>query len=159
MDNISNSNESLQKETTCEDSKYESKDKLDVIENDEKEIPLTDQKSINPETSHSDEVEFNKELNSSNQTNNIELGSINDKLDQETPKFYEDLKLVIRTQENILSSTSMAKEKLKYANEISVDQLKNFKDNSNKYGKYLKLIHDELSQISDLMRKIKKEIK
>jgi hypothetical protein len=27
-----------------------------------------------------------------------------------------------------------------------------------KYGKYLKLIHDELNQISDLMKKIKKEI-
>jgi hypothetical protein len=75
------------------------------------------------------------------------------------PKFYDDLKMVIKTQENILISTLMAKEKIKYANEISLDQLKNFKDNSQKYGKYMKLIHDELNQISDLMKKIKKEIK
>jgi hypothetical protein len=77
----------------------------------------------------------------------------------ELPKFYDDLKTVIKTQENILISTLMAKEKIKYANEISLDQLKNFKDNSQKYGKYMKLIHDELNQISDLMKKIKKEIK
>ena len=53
----------------------------------------------------------------------------------------------------------MAKEKLKYANEISLDQLKNFKESSGKYGRYLKLIHEELQIVGDLMTKIKKEIK
>jgi hypothetical protein len=46
----------------------------------------------------------------------------------------------------------MAKEKIKYANEISIGQLKTFKDESEKYGKYLKQIHSELFMIGDLIK-------
>ena len=74
-------------------------------------------------------------------------------------KFYDNLRTSIKTQENILKMTGMAKEKIKYANEISLDHLKLFKENSLKYGKYLKLIQEELSMISDLMKKIKQETK
>jgi hypothetical protein len=77
---------------------------------------------------------------------------------EEKLKFYDNLRTVIKTQGNILTMTSMAKEKIHMANEISIDQLKNFKDNSQKYGKYLKMIHEELQLVSDLMKKIKKEV-
>jgi len=77
---------------------------------------------------------------------------------EEKLKFYDNLRTVIKTQGNILTMTSMAKEKIHMANEISIDQLKNFKDNSQKYGKYLKMIHEELQIVSDLMKKIKKEV-
>ncbi len=73
--------------------------------------------------------------------------------------FYDNLRTVIKTQENILNMTGMAKEKIKYANEISIDQLNTFKENSMKYGKYLKLIHEELLLIGDLMKKMKKNVK
>ena len=74
-------------------------------------------------------------------------------------KFYDNLRAIIKTQENILNMTGMAKEKIKYANEISVEQLNTFKENSSQYGKYLKLIHEELLLIGDLMKKIKIDVK
>lgn len=74
-------------------------------------------------------------------------------------KFYDNLRTITKTQENILNMTGMAKEKIKYANEISVEQLNTFKDNSIQYGKYLKLIHEELLMIGDLMKKIKIDVK
>jgi hypothetical protein len=77
---------------------------------------------------------------------------------EDKSKFYDNLRTVIKTQGNILTMTSMAKEKIHMANEISIDQLKNFKDSSQKYGKYLKMIHEELQLVSDLMKKIKKEV-
>jgi hypothetical protein len=81
-------------------------------------------------------------------------------------QFYESLINVKKMQENILYNTTMAKEKIKYANEVSVDHLKTFKEESEKYGKYLKQIHNELYMIQDLIkylypltsRKIKTEI-
>ncbi len=74
-------------------------------------------------------------------------------------KFYDNLRTITKTQENILNMTGMAKEKIKYANEISVEQLNTFKDNSTQYGKYLRLIHEELLLIGDLMKKIKIDVK
>lgn len=104
-------------------------------------------------------VDDKKEVkNVINDDKNItEKQNLNSQDNQE--KFYDNLRTVIKTQENILTMTTMAKEKIKYANEISVDHLKSFKDNSMKYGKYLKLIHEELQMISDLTKKIKKEYK
>lgn len=67
-------------------------------------------------------------------------------------KYYDHLQMVIKNQEHILEKTSLAKEKLKYGNEISLDQLKIFKENSNKYGKYLKMIQGELQSVSDLLK-------
>ena len=57
-----------------------------------------------------------------------------------------------KIQENILNSTLLTKEKIISANEISVDQLKGFQENSQKYGKYLKAISSELFMIQDLMK-------
>ena len=54
--------------------------------------------------------------------------------------------------------TVMSNEKIKNVNEIGINQLKEFKDNSVKYGKYLKSIHTELMMISDLIKKIKSEV-
>jgi hypothetical protein len=92
--------------------------------------------------------------------NHITNSNINSSLNTDSNlKFYENLRSVIKTQENILNMTGMASEKIKYANEISLDQLNKFQENSLEYGKYLKLIHEELQMIGDLMKKIKKEVK
>jgi len=60
--------------------------------------------------------------------------------------------MIKKIQGNIINMTSLTKEKLISANEISVDQLKAFSDNSQKYGKYLKAISTELFMIQDLMK-------
>lgn len=103
-------------------------------------------------SSEKEEVGLNLEAYEPNKT--IEMSENK----EEKLKFYDNLRTVIKTQGNILTMTSMAKEKIHMANEISIDQLKNFKDNSQKYGKYLKMIHEELQLVSDLMKKIKKEV-
>ena len=66
--------------------------------------------------------------------------------------FHDNLNTIKKIQENILSSTLITKEKIISANEISVDQLKMFSENSQKYGKYLKAISGELFMIQDLMK-------
>ncbi len=74
--------------------------------------------------------------------NNIESGKI----------FHDNLKRIKKIQENIINSTLITKEKIISANEISLDQIKGFKENSLKYGKYLKLIQSEMFMIQDLMK-------
>jgi hypothetical protein len=68
--------------------------------------------------------------------------------------FHENLKSIIKIQENILNSSLLTKEKIISANEISVEQIKNFKENSTKYGKFLKNIQTELFLIQDLLKYI-----
>jgi hypothetical protein len=67
-------------------------------------------------------------------------------------EFYEHFTGVKKMQQNILYQTGMAKEKIKYANEVSVSHLKTFKEESEKYGKYLKQIHQELGMVQDLIK-------
>jgi hypothetical protein len=67
-------------------------------------------------------------------------------------QFNNFLMIIQKTQENIINMTGMAKEKIKNVNEIGINQLKEFKENSIKYGKYLKSIHSELIMISDLIK-------
>jgi hypothetical protein len=66
--------------------------------------------------------------------------------------FHENLEKIKKIQKNVISSLQLTKEKITSANEISIDQIKEFKENSNKYGKYLKLIHGELVVVQDLMK-------
>jgi hypothetical protein len=66
--------------------------------------------------------------------------------------FHENLEKIKKIQKNVISSLQLTKEKITSANEISVDQIKEFKENSTKYGKYLKLIHGELVIVQDLMK-------
>ena len=121
-----------------------------------------DENNLNKES----ELEFNHKIENLENINKDDTQNIDANIKNEINlpedlklKFYENLKKVVKAQENILMKTFMAKEKIKYANEISLDQLKNFKENTLKYGKYLKQIHEELALVSDLMKKIKKDIK
>ena len=66
--------------------------------------------------------------------------------------FYENLMKVISTQENILNITSNSRDKLIVINGVAHEQLKNFKENYTKYGKFFKLIQTELASIADLMK-------
>lgn len=70
-------------------------------------------------------------------------------------KFQSHLQSIIKTQEEILGLTVIAKEKFRTSNEISRDQVNTFNSNVLKYGKYLSLIKNELGQISDTLKKIK----
>ena len=71
-------------------------------------------------------------------------------------KFQSDLKNILKIQEEILNKTSMAKEKFHYTNQITKDQIKQYRTNFVKYGQYLVLIKNELGLISETMKKIKK---
>lgn len=79
---------------------------------------------------------------------------------KESPKnpelvFQDYLQNIIKTQEDIIKKTGEANEKLKNTNVIIQDQIENFKMHSERYGKYLILIKNELQLISDTMKKIK----
>jgi hypothetical protein len=132
----------------------------DEIQGEENKANKTDKADKSDDTlleeSHKDEKQIITTVEQNDSLHNTTVTKIPI---EEKSKFYDNLRTVIKTQENILTMTCMAKEKIKYANEISVDQLKNFKENSLKYGKYLKMIHEELQMVGDLMKKIKKEVK
>ena len=68
------------------------------------------------------------------------------------PKFYEKLLNMMKIQENILNLTGISKAKIINVNIIANEQLKNFRDNYTKNGKYFKLIQTELALIADNMK-------
>ena len=57
---------------------------------------------------------------------------------------------------NASENTSNAKEKFHDTNQITKDQIKQYRTNFVKYGQYLKMIKNELGLISETMKKIKK---
>jgi hypothetical protein len=72
--------------------------------------------------------------------------------EEKKTSFYESLVDIQKIQLNLLKKTAMSKEKIKNVNEIGLTQLNEFKENSQKYGKYLKGIHSELNMITDLLK-------
>jgi hypothetical protein len=80
------------------------------------------------------------------------LNKDDNKKDKAKILFHENLEKIKKIQNNIISSTQLTKEKIISANEISNEQIKNFKENTIIYGKYLKSIHGELAIIQDLMK-------
>lgn len=70
-------------------------------------------------------------------------------------KFQSDLQSIMKMQENIIQVTQTAKENFHYSNEVCKEQLKTYKENITKYGKYLSMIKGELELISQTLVKIK----
>ncbi len=98
-------------------------------------------------------------MNENNEdSKNIVEECINEMIDkikineEKKASFYESLIDIQKIQMNILKKTAMSKEKIKNVNEIGLTQLNEFKENSQKYGKYLKGIHSELNMITDLLK-------
>jgi hypothetical protein len=96
--------------------------------------------------------------NNEGDSNTIVQECLNDIIDkisineEKKANFYETLIDLQKMQQNILKKTAMSKEKIKNVNEIGVSQLKEFKENSQKYGRYLKGIHTELNLITDMLK-------
>lgn len=139
----------------------------EAVISEDKDIPEIDEESkkdtnscVIHEENNQEETKIEKEgkNHSSSQEDDLKENKDNRK-EANSKKFYDHLQNVIKTQEEILSSTTTVKEKLKFTNDSSIEQLKQFKDNSMKYGKFLKMINEELHLISDLIRKIKQEVK
>lgn len=70
-------------------------------------------------------------------------------------KFQSDLQSIMKMQESIIQVTQTAKENFHYSNEVCKEQLKTYKENITKYGKYLSMIKGELELISQTLVKIK----
>lgn len=108
---------------------------------------------------HNDLLEtelFKPDLHLKDSNNNIDNnsnsnGNLNEK-EKEERKFYDNLINVIVTQENIIDSCKSNKESLEIFNNEITKNIMEFKLNSEKYGKYLRLIKNEFQMISDLMR-------
>jgi hypothetical protein len=148
-----NSNDSEVKNAKKDTDEKDYKEEVEKLDEGIQEIKLQNNKVIQDNANDLNDTSYytdNKII-----SNPIHINNTNQSI--ESTKFYEHLNHIVKTQENILTMTLMAKEKIKYANQISLDQIKSFKENSFKYGKYLKLIHEELQMTSDVLKKIKKE--
>ena len=119
-----------------ENKEEEKKEEIEIKE-DEKEKKSEEQKEEN-------KSEPEKENESNNASENTSL------------KFQSDLKNILQFQEEILKITTNAKEKFHDTNQITKDQIKQYRTNFVKYGQYLKMIKNELGLISETMKKIKK---
>ena len=137
---IININSLLNKEDNQEPGPKE--DKKEYTEENKKDEKKEDKKESKEKVEEKEKNEDNKDKDEGN----IDPHLI----------FQKELLNIIKKQEKILLSTTTINEKFGVFNKITKEQIAGFKNNVDKYGKYLLMIKKELGMISDTMKKIKK---
>jgi hypothetical protein len=162
--NLNNENEAKTENITNNEVKDENKH-TDLNENEDNTESIAnnelkdDDKHINlNENQDNTENITNNGIRDDNEKH-ININENQDNTENKDSQFYNNLRSVIKMQENILNMTTLTKEKIKCANEMSIDQIRSFKENEIKYARYLKMVHGELQTISELLKKIKQETK